>query len=297
MENIVINRCDEDLPPRLYRLLPPRVVEALTGISGIEEIRLSATRQAWVRTGGRNLPLGVRLEREEFNSMIDTMCGGSLYAHSENICHGFIPLGGGLRAGVCGRAVLDGGKVCGIYDMDTVCIRVPHHISVDVSALTAILEENHFTQGVLIYAPPGGGKTTFLRESARCLASGASPHRVALVDTREELSFSLESSNLCLDVLCGYPKGYGIEIAVRTLGAEVIICDEIGGAEEAASILAIQSGGVPLIASAHAAGIRDLLARDGISRLHRAGVFGAYLGLSRYAEPTVTRSEDADAFL
>jgi stage III sporulation protein AA len=91
--------------------------------------------------------------------------------------------------------------------------------------------------------------------------------------------------------------GYGIEVATRTLGAQVIVCDEIGSEEDVRAILAVQSGGVPLVASAHAAGLAELLGRQTISGLHRAGIFGAYLGLCRGKNPSVYLAEDANACL
>ena len=69
-------------------------------------------------------------------------------------------------------------------------------------------------------------------------------------------------------------------MAVRSLSAQVILCDEIGG-EEAPELLDAVNGGVPVIATAHGNRAEDLLRRPGMAALHRAGVFGAYVGLSR----------------
>jgi stage III sporulation protein AA len=81
--------------------------------------------------------------------------------------------------------------------------------------------------------------------------------------------------------MSGYPRDIGIEIAVRTLGAEVIICDEIGSMADARATLGAANCGVPLIASAHASSVEELLERPAIVLLHRARVFGSYIGLSR----------------
>lgn len=297
MESLIINREGAALPFALAQLLPPSVTGALEGLFGIEELRLAAGRQMWVRTSQRLFALDVRLSAKELEELVLHMCGGSLYAHTESLCGGFIPLGGGVRVGVCGRVILEGGRVIGLRDISSLCIRIPHAVTIDVSAAVDLLECFSFTRGLLLYAPPSGGKTTYLRSLALALASGDRPRRVALVDTRDELAFSLDSPTLCVDILSGYPKGYGIEIATRTLGAEVIFCDEIGGEEDARAILSVQSGGVPLVASAHAHSVRDLMSRSWFLSLHRAGVFGAYLGLSRGGEPHVTMAEDADACL
>ncbi|MBQ3055994.1 MAG: hypothetical protein IJC95_00715, partial [Clostridia bacterium] len=106
---------------------------------------------------------------------------------------------------------------------------------------------------------------------------------------------------LLLDVLSGYPRGRGIGIATRTMAAEVIICDEVGDLGEAQEIVAAHTGGVPLIATAHAASVRELLSRPGMRLLHEARCFGAYVSVSRGAGSftysfDVTDWEAADAF-
>ena len=68
---------------------------------------------------------------------------------------------------------------------------------------------------------------------------------------------------------------------LRTLGAEVVITDEIGAREDADAVAAAQGCGVPLIATTHAGDIRELMCRPGIARLHATGAFGAYVGIRR----------------
>ena len=296
MENVIINEMTF-LPPKLMGILPSRVKEALEGMGNIEELRLSVGRYAFVRKQGANLPLPICMEKKELEDLVLRMCGGSLYAHTDNILRGFISPFEGVRVGISGRAVTEGGRVMGIRDIDSICIRIPHAVTVDVSEAVSLLERFGFTRGLLVYAPPSGGKTTYLRNVALSLSSGASPRRVVVVDSRDELSFSLGSPTLCIDILRGYPMGYGIEVATRTLGAEVIICDEIGSEENARAILSVQSGGVPIVASAHASDVGGLMGRQPILGLHRAGIFGAYLGLCRGQTPSVCLAEDVDACL
>jgi stage III sporulation protein AA len=104
---------------------------------------------------------------------------------------------------------------------------------------------------------------------------------------------------MCLDILSGYPKALGIEIATRSLSAEVMICDEIGDLEEAMALVSSHNCGVPLIASAHASCVEELLSRTGIRLLHEAGIFGAYVGISRASGMNfsykVSRREECDA--
>ena len=82
------------------------------------------------------------------------------------------------------------------------------------------------------------------------------------------------------DIFDGYPKAEAIEIAVRVMSPELLICDEIGGQAEADMLLHTMHTGVSLIASAHAADLQTLLLRPQIRRLTEAGIFrrGILLG-------------------
>ena len=126
--------------------------------------------------------------------------------------------------------------------------------------------------------------------------------RVAVVDSRGELGFSLDAPSLLVDLLSGYPRGVGLSIATRSLAAQLIVSDEIGDLEEAREILAAHTCGVPMLATAHGGALGELLARPGIRLLHEAGVFGAYVRLSRAPDRfdfcyDITEWEAANALL
>lgn len=290
MENILIQK-GEGLPPRLLGLLPVALREELAAFDRIDELHLRAGRRAVVSVGSDNCFLNTVISADTLANMAHMLQGGSLYAYGERICEGFLPFEG-IRVGICGQVACENGRMIGVHDISSLNFRIPHRVVVPVSFVRPLLASFPCPQGILVYAPPGGGKTTFLRECARTLASGASPLRVAVVDSREELGYSLTSPSLNLDLLSGYPKAKGIEIAFRTLGAQVIVCDELGDGGEVRAILSLPSGGVPLIASVHAADLSSLLARDSMAALHRAGVFGAYVRVDRQKEPLVTRAEE-----
>ena len=285
MQNIQIAYKPYSLPTVLRECLPMHFCDAILrmGANPIEEIRLHRGRILTVTSRQKNLGCGIVVSEREIQEIFNRMCGGSLYAYEQTIRQGYIPLEGGIRVGVCGSAACEDGKIIGVHNITGLMIRIPHAIAVDTEPLLHAFFADQAQRGMLIYAPPGVGKTTLLRAIAKDISSPRYGHHTVIVDTRGELNVELKDSSLHLDIMCGYPRDVGIEIAVRTLGAQLIVCDEIGSVADAHATLGAANCGVPLIASAHAASLRELLERPAITLLHRAHVFGTYVGLSRRA--------------
>lgn len=270
------------LPALLHRILPERLLLELATLppAPIEELRLRRERPASVTCNGENSVLRTVLGCGEMDALLLALCEGSLYAHDETLCRGYIMLKNGVRVGICGKATVVDGRVIGVREIGSYVFRFPcpaPHVGGEICALLRRVSPRG---GVLIYAPPGEGKTTLLRGVAAQMSSGPEALRVSIVDTRGELAPEGGTAPLC-DLLAGYPRGIGISIATRTLSAQLIVCDEIGDLSEAQEILHAHSCGVPLLAAAHGKDLRELLLRPGIAALHRARVFAAYVGISR----------------
>ena len=274
------------IPVAVLSALPYRLLEEIrskTELDKIEEIRLRRGRRASLTLPGKNLILNTVLDGAELDGTLTGMCSGSLYAYSDTINKGYVSLPDGVRVGVCGRANCEGERMIGVHEISSLVIRIPHRARRLGDVVCRLLHEFGRERGVLVYSPPGVGKTTLLRGVISLLSSGDQPLRTAVVDSRGELTFSVGGSDLCVDVLSGYPRALGIEIATRTLSAEVIVCDEIGDYTEAMALVSSHNCGVPLIASAHAGSVEELLRRTGIMLLHEANLFGAYVGIRRAA--------------
>ena len=271
-------------PPKLINIAsgnPVRSRMTQCPAPRIEEIRLHANRYASLTCTGQSYLTSVLLTSGEMNELLHRMCNGSLYAYGRSINRGFLSLGDGIRVGVCGRAAVENERVIGVSEITGLILRIPNAVELSVHRILETLHRDPHRRGLLIYSPPGVGKTTLLRAAAKEAASPPLGRRVVVVDTREELCYSLCGKELNLDILSGYPRSVGIEIAVRSLSAELIVCDEIGNDADAEAILTAANCGVPLLATAHGASAHELLRRPALARLHEARVFGSYVGITR----------------
>ena len=260
--------------------------------SRLSEIRLRAGRTVSLTLDGKNLGSPVKISQEEMTETVRLLCRGSVYAYSESLREGYITIDGGYRVGVAGRAVIENGCVIGVGDITSVSIRISHNIPGAGDFAVRIWRKCEGKGGILIYSPPGIGKTTLLRDLAIQLSSGVNAIRVAIVDSRGEIGGDFIPEECLIDILLGYPKAEGIEIATRTLSPQALICDEIGGYDEAESILAVQSSGVPLIASAHGSCLSEVISRPAIKILSSNGIFTSYIGISRKGDGSYAYNAD-----
>lgn len=278
--------------------LPLKIREAVMRCAGlyktsISEVRLRIGCPVFITLGDKNISCGVTATAEDIDKTVRILCGNSLYSHSETIKDGYISASCGIRAGVSGRAVVDMGKIITVTDISSICIRIPHRIHGAGDKVAELLV--HDFGGIIIYSPPGVGKTTVLRELTARLSSRPFHMRIAVIDTRFEICAPL-GGQYTFDSLSGYPRAKGIESALRTMSPQLIVCDEIGTAEEADAILDSSGAGVPVCASAHAGSFDELISKPHIKKLLDCGVFKYAVGLSRNngeVEHSITQLSEA----
>ena len=259
------------------RCLPVRLRTAVagSGLDGkaVEEIRLRAGGLCTLTVSGRNVSCGVTVSREEIAAVAERLCGGSLYAHADSIREGVITGENGIRAGIAGTASSENGGVRSVRALTSLCLRLPHRRP---GAADAILPFVRRGESVLVWSPPGMGKTTVLREAAAALAGPAEPRRVAVIDTRYELGAGLDGP-LSADFYRGWPRAAGMEAAVRTMSPEILVCDELSGAGDCAAMEKVRAAGVAALCSIHAGCAEDAVRHP----LVREGLFTVLCGVLR----------------
>lgn len=165
------------------------------------------------------------------------------------------------------------GKVIGLT------CRVGRAVEGTIEVIRDILEER---QNVLFLGPPGIGKTTKLRETARVLADEFNK-RVLIVDTSNEIGGDGDIPHPGIGCarrmqVPSPDRQHAIMIeAVENHMPEVVIVDEIGTEEEAAAARTIAERGVQLIATAHGHTMENLLKNPTLSDL-LGGIQSVILG-------------------
>jgi stage III sporulation protein AA len=246
--------------------------------SAINEIRLREGGITSLVISGRNIPLNVTLDREKIKETFKRVCGGAVFAHREDLSRGFVTLSGGVRVGVCGYARYESGVVVGIGDISSLVFRIP-------TGQCSFARELYYTWrrnggGMLICSGAGEGKTTAIRSLAGLIGSGERPFRVVVADERCEFN-PAEYENAHVDILRGYKRALGVDIAIRTMSAEVLIVDEISSREDATAMLASVGAGVVVIATVHARSLEDAMKREYVASLIKGGLFENVCVISR----------------
>lgn len=246
---------------------------------GLSEIRIRVGRACSAVLSGENLTVGRGLTEAEAEALLKRLLGKSLYAHVHTLSEGYLTLDGGIRVGILSHARYEAGEPLGISEPTGFVFRLPTARS---EVAKRIFESwssfGDSVGGMLLFSGPGGGKTSALRSLAGYLG-GEQKARVVIIDERCEFRES-DYSDCCVDILKGYKKREGIELALRCLSPEILMLDEIS-AEDTESLLAVGRGGVRLIASIHASSFSELMAREGISALCRARIIDTAAGISR----------------
>ncbi len=224
------------------------------------------------------------VNEEEISKIFEMICRYSVQSYEKEIAEGFVTLNGGHRVGICGTAVKGDVKVTALRDITSFNFRLARIIS-DVSFDFAKKYFSDNLPSVLVAGAPMSGKTTFLRDLIIKLSSGAVGRyiKVSVIDERSEFG---EDLGACTDRFTGYPKGVGMQIALRCMSPQVIVIDEIGTGEEVDAIKMSLNAGVSVIASIHGDCYEKLIRRAQISKLLDDGTFDFLVELSGVYRPS-----------
>jgi stage III sporulation protein AA len=296
----------------VIRILPERLASCVVNLPDqtkleLEEIRIREARPLEILRLGQSRfvsEVGAELERpasayrpsrEDCVKLLDKLSNHSLYTLEEELRRGYITVRGGHRVGIAGRVVLEKGYIKQIKDITCFNLRVAREVpGASLEVMSYLLDPSgHTIHNTLIVSPPGLGKTTLLRDTARQISYGSllgsfpwSGRRVAMVDERSELaacvagvpSFDVGPRT---DVLDACPKAEGMMMMIRSMSPQVMAVDEIGRAEDVQGLQEAMLSGVRLIATAHGDDLDDLSYKPVLGDLIRMKLFSRYVVLCR----------------
>ena len=274
---IKLNRFNEAaalLPIRLNSellILPQRMRDSA------EEIRLRAGQPLTVLVNGveHQVIPDHRVAAEELESTLECATGASVHAVESGMANGFVSVSGGIRLGICGTAVMHGDKLHCIRNLSSIAIRIPHEVhNCGDDEFNKITEPG--IDNTLIVSPPGGGKTTLIRDYIRRISD--SGLRVSVADERGEIAavycgepqFDIGSHT---DVLSSAPKAESAMMLIRAMNPQVLAMDEISAEEDIKAIETAVGCGVKVIATAHGESVMELNKRPVYKRLMDMQVF------------------------
>lgn len=272
-------------------------------LESMEEVRLRQNKPIILYGGGREYIINKNGQLvfdprnayictlEDIKNAVSLITNFSLYSFEDDIRNGFVTIDGGHRVGICGKAVLENGKVRTFRDISFINYRVARQVlGAADKVLHYILKEDNAVYNTLIISPPQCGKTTILRDIVRQIsggipAMGFKGKKVGLIDERNEIaacSLGLPKNDVGIrtDVLDGCPKAEGIQIMIRSMSPEIIATDEIGRSDDAGAVLDAINAGVKIITTIHGSNIEDFLRKPALEKLH-VDLFERYIVMSR----------------
>lgn len=251
---------------QVFACFPPGVQQQIHNLDPftrqqLQEIRIYKNREVQIFAGNKRFQLSGVIKGNEMHQILNSLMKFSYYAYEEDLAKGFITIDGGHRVGICGKAVIEKGKVTLLREISSFNIRCAREvIGCSDSLMQHILSENKI-HNTLLVSPPACGKTTMLRDIARNL--GQRDYKVAICDERSEIAgmhsgISSYQFGIMTDILDGCPKAEGMMMLIRSMSPDVIIADEIGKPEDMKAIENCSHAGVSVITSAHGYTIEDV---------------------------------------
>lgn len=239
----------------------------------------------------------VKLDDETFEFITDRLCNHSFHTNIHSMIDGYITAKNGCRVGIGASAVYKDSSINSVKDISSVNIRIAHEYK-DCSREILNALYTNATPSIIVAGPVLSGKTTFLRDFSRLLSSGfAGKYRkITIVDERREIASGF-NVGINTDILSGYEKAKGIEIATRTLSPDIIVCDEIGNINELNAIKYGFSTGISFAVSVHMNDEKRIFTNHIVSQLIETGEFDYIILLKSFTdkfEIIDLRSEDIE---
>ena len=274
----------------LYDLLPAELRQKVQKGGGetIQELRLRMGRPVELIRYNDSVFLNRITSKQDLSYVLNAASRYSPWS-ADTVKDGYITAPGGHRIGLCGEAVIKNGTMEGIRIPSSICIRV-------AKDYPGIGEDVRFLRGsVLVIGSPGSGKTTLLRDIIR-YRSRINLQSICVVDERGELFPMLNGESIFppgprTDVMSMCAKPHGVLTVLKTMGPGCIAVDEITSPEDIHAVTQAAWCGVDVLATLHAANIRDMERKELYRSVLDSHVFSKILVMNPDKSWTMERME------
>ncbi len=244
-------------------------------MGGVEEVRfrVGSPVQLLFAHGEAILPQLPFFTALEAERMLAAVCENSMYAKETELEKGCVSMQGGVRVGLCGTPEVQNGRIVRFLKVCAFNFRVPRERLGCAEKLMCRLTRGGLPKSFVIAAPPGVGKTTFLRDCARCFSNGIGlekAFKTAVIDERYELAGGPEGGlnvGKRTDVMSGISKCEALPFLIRNMSPQVVITEELNGKQELEAVEDAARCGVAVVSSIHAGSLRELKHRPGLRTL------------------------------
>ncbi len=290
-----------DWKDALGKYLPEKIYTALSRIDTysslrIEEIRLRISKPLMIYTDEKGFCVdahgnlgseGLTIENADIEQVFSAITGKSPYAFKDDLRQGFLTLSSGIRAGIAGSALQSDGHIRSYKNINGINFRIPTEAFGISKQLMPYISRKNKLINTLIISSPKLGKTTLIRDIARCAGSGIGMPacKISLIDERQELAATAYGEPLFdvgreTDIISGVQKHIGVFMALRALSPDAVITDEIGKSTDLEALREVANAGVTMITTAHAPDLDTLLKRLFFKQVFDEKLFETYVVLS-----------------